>query len=541
MLKLLQTSSLEKVLPQTTCPAAEITGLSALRGETVFYQVAYCANEPKEYTVSVQSAVAEHVRLYAVRCVPVYLATFSFAMDDPNYISHNGGLYPDHLQPLVQPTVKAYSGYEALWVELSGDLPAGDHTVTLVFSAADGERQETTFCLHTIDAALPPQELQYTQWFHTDCISTYYGVEAFSEEHWVLIEKFIRMAAENGVNMLLTPIFTPPLDTAVGGERPTVQLVGISRRNGQYTFDFTALRRWIALGERCGIRYFEMAHLFTQWGAEYTPKIMVEEEGVLHRAFGWDVAATDPRYEAFLDAFLPALTAELRAAGVAERTVFHISDEPEEGHLESYTAAKRLAEKHLQGFRMMDALSSYAFYSRGLVAHPVVATTAIGTFIEHDVRPLWAYYCCGQVAGCSNRLMAMPSWRTRFIAYPLFKFAAEGFLQWGYNFYYTQFSTRPVDPFTETDAGHAFPAGDAFSVYPGPQGPEPSLRLFVFREALQDLRAMRLLEGMMGHEALVKLLEEIAGGTITFGHCAQEAATVLAMRARVNAEIEKRL
>lgn len=34
MLKLLQTSSLEKVLPQTTCPAAEITGLSALRGET---------------------------------------------------------------------------------------------------------------------------------------------------------------------------------------------------------------------------------------------------------------------------------------------------------------------------------------------------------------------------------------------------------------------------------------------------------------------------------------------------------------------------
>ena len=52
---------------------------------------------------------------------------------------------------------------------------------------------------------------------------------------------------------------------------------------------------------------------------------------------------------------------------------------------------------------------------------------------------------------------------------------------------------------------------------------------------------MRLLEGMMGHEALVKLLEEIAGETITFGHCAQEAATVLAMRARVNAEIEKRL
>lgn len=31
------------------------------------------------------------------------------------------------------------------------------------------------------------------------------------------------------MNMLYTPLFTPPLDTAVGGERMTVQLVGMEK------------------------------------------------------------------------------------------------------------------------------------------------------------------------------------------------------------------------------------------------------------------------------------------------------------------------
>ena len=47
--------------------------------------------------------------------------------------------------------------------------------------------------------------------------------------------------------MILTPIFTPPLDTAVGGERRTVQLVGITKTGSEYSFDFTLLERWINL------------------------------------------------------------------------------------------------------------------------------------------------------------------------------------------------------------------------------------------------------------------------------------------------------
>ena len=105
--------------------------------------------------------------------------------------------------------------------------------------------------------------------------------------------------------MLLTPVFTPPLDTAVGGERTTIQLVDIRVDNGRYSFGFEKLERWVEMCRECGIRYFEIAHLYTQWGALHCPKIMATVDGEYRRIFGWDADATGDAYRAFLGAFLP--------------------------------------------------------------------------------------------------------------------------------------------------------------------------------------------------------------------------------------------
>jgi diphthamide synthase (EF-2-diphthine--ammonia ligase) len=109
---------------------------------------------------------------------------------------------------------------------------------------------------------LPPQTLIHTSWFHTDCIATRYGVEVWSPAHWGLVERYMRSAVTHGINMILTPVFTPPLDTRVGGERPTVQLVGVTRRGQRYEFDFARLDQWVALARRCGVQYFEISHLW---------------------------------------------------------------------------------------------------------------------------------------------------------------------------------------------------------------------------------------------------------------------------------------
>ena len=86
----------------------------------------------------------------------------------------------------------------------------------------------------------------------------------------------------------------------------------------------------------------------------------------------------------------------------------------------------------------------------------------------------------------------------------------KGFLHWGFNFYNSQYSISHIDPFFNTHASYAFPSGDAFLVYPGPdEKPMSSIRAQVQREALDDLNALTTLESVIGRERVVALIMEI--------------------------------
>lgn len=80
-------------------------------------------------------------------------------------------------------------------------------------------------------------------------------------------------------------------------------------------------------------------------------------------------------------------------------------------------------------------------------------------------------------------------------------------MHWGYNYWLTPGSAGLLDPYAITDCMKTFPAGDAFSVYPGQEGPVESIRQAVFYEALQDVRLLQLLEEREGRAAVEKLLE----------------------------------
>ena len=339
--------------------------------------------------------------------------------------------------------------------------------------------------------------------------------------------------------MILTPVFTPPLDTEVGGERPTVQLVDVQKSGDDYRFGFDRLERWVNLCLDCGVKYFEFSHLFTQWGAEHAPKIMATENGQEKRIFGWETDAAGPEYERFLDAFLPALVSFLREHGLGKRSWFHVSDEPHAEHLAAYENASRILKKHLSGFPIIDALSDYSFYENGLVERPIPASNCVEPFLEHQVPDLWTYYCCSQYKKVSNRFFCFPSARNRILGMQLYKYHIAGFLQWGYNFWYSQYSVRPIDPFRVTDAGGAFPSGDAFIVYPGEDGPLESIRSEVFHEALQDMRALTLLEEKIGRDAVIRLLDDGLEHPITFQEYPKDACWLLKKREQVNRLIRK--
>ena len=122
----------------------------------------------------------------------------------------------------------------------------------------------------------------------------------------------------------------------------------------------------------------------------------------------------------------------------------------------------------------------------------------------------------------------------------MYKYNIVGFLHWGYNFYGNYHSADTVIPFIEQDGDGWVSPGDAFSVYPSISGEAlESIRILVFYEALQDIRAMKLAEKLCGREAVIKLIDEAIGTNVTFDTCAKKAEQILSLREKVNGLIAK--
>lgn len=101
------------------------------------------------------------------------------------------------------------------------------------------EKEGVTICSQTMKlivygVTLPKQKLIHTEWMHADCLADYYNVEVFSEEHWEILKNYFIQYVDRGGNMMLTPLFTSPLDTAVGLERTTAQLIDVEVKDGGY-------------------------------------------------------------------------------------------------------------------------------------------------------------------------------------------------------------------------------------------------------------------------------------------------------------------
>ena len=549
-------SSLEKVFVDESIDSFDrLESISALRGERLSFQLIAKISDltvarRQDVTVTPIGDLAEYMTVRSVdhTAVPTPIITSEpgFEPYDSNYLRCECGLYPDVLSPLSGNTAYFTSNQLlSLWVdiEIPKNAEAGKHTVGLRLDAfREGKVFEDTLEVEVIGATLPKQKTYLTQWFHSDCLANYYGVPAWSERHWQIVENFIKAAARNGINMILTPVFTPALDTAIGGERLTVQLVKVTKRSGKYSFNFKLLDRWIEICDRAGIKYFEIAHLSTQWGAKHAPKIMATVDGEYKKIFGWETGSLEEEYVEFLRSFLKAFIRHMKKRGDDKRCYFHISDEPQLADIENYKNVKAAIADILKDYPVMDAMSHIEYYNDGITRMPIPSSRKVQTFIDAKIPGLWTYYSCTGRVGVSNRFMAMPSWRNRSIGMQMYKGGVVGFLQWGFNFYSTGHSVGEVNPYLDASATHAFPAGDSFSVYPATNGDAlDSVRIVIFHEALQDIRAMQLCEKYYKKEEIVAAIENSLGRAIDFTVCATSAKEMLGVRETVNGMIKKAL
>ena len=188
----------------------------------------------------------------------------------------------------------------------------GEKTITLQITDAENKRvYEETLTFHVIHSLVTEQTLIHTQWFHTDSLANYYEVDAFSNDHWQIVENFIKTAGENGINMIHNTNFHPSTNKirrSVVSEQQC-SLLMFHWRMARYTFDFSQLKRSVGKYVSAIIYNTLKLPIYLHNGEQkFTPKVMVEENGVLSRKFGWDVKADSNEYVTFLQDLLPNLT-----------------------------------------------------------------------------------------------------------------------------------------------------------------------------------------------------------------------------------------
>lgn len=535
-------SSLEKLFPHSAHLAPKIQKLSGLWGETVSFQISFhaAADENRIFcSVSVKHPCCKP-EIFVVEQVPCSFPCAPTATGA--YLTKSPTLMPDPLIPYTgKPLrIKPFLS-QILWVDLPISMQDSSGDIEIIFSDRDGNCiEKTTLPLTVIPTPLTAQKTQHSEWFYADCLCDKHNCEMFSDEFFEIAAKYFRLATQHSVDTLLTPVFTPSLDIEEGGRRTPSQLVKVYRSETGYAFDFSLFHRWVEVAKSCGIQFFEIAPFFTQWGAKCAVEIYSETEQGKQTLFGWDTPADSLEYANFLKQFLCQFMPHLHQLEIADKTFFHVSDEPYINHIEQYQTAYKAIAPYIENCPILDALREPEFYRRGLVNIPVVAENFITPFLRMKrTGPLWTYCCCSQDSLVPNFFMAMPSSRGRILGILLYLEKLDGFLRWGFNFWHSQFSIEQIDPYRVTDSGMGFPSGDAFLVYPpksSDQMPVASLRLKTIREAFQDKRALDTLEQKIGRDQVVALIYKHLG-KIRFSRYPSQTEKLLSLREEINQKL----
>ena len=464
----------------------------AARNERVSFQacIRNTATQPVDVRLEVMGDLDATIR--RVGYVPVKHHNTDTEKSELDGVGHIPGMVPDPLFPEHSVTAGPFETH-AFWVTVNvpTDASPGERGLEVRFIIGPIRPIETlSATIHVSPLILhPADDSPVAHWFYADALCDWHKVEPFEEAFWHVVKPYMLDMVEHGGNCMYVPLFTPPTD---GVKRPT-QLLKVSESGGQYAFDFSDVKKWVALAKECGAQWFEWTHFFWQWGVQYALRIYRSNRDRESLLWPPETAATSETYRNFLSQFLPKFHDFLQAENLLDRSIFHVSDEPHgDEHLENYRRARSMLKELAPWMKVADALSDIRFGLEGLTDMPIPSISVAKSFVEAGI-PSYAYFCCGPRGKYLQRLMDTPLPKIRMSGWLFYKLRALGFLHWGYNYWYKSQTQQLIDPFTE-QSGCAWPGwayGDTFVVYPGPDGPIDSIRWEVFAESLQDLALLR--------------------------------------------------
>jgi len=372
---------------------------------------------------------------------------------------------------------------QPIWITafIPPNAPAGDYAGEIVVMSAK-MNSSISIALHVYPVTLTSERnLWLTNWFNAYGVATGHRVTAWSEGHWLLIERYARMMAEHRQNVIITPIF---------------DLIRFIREpNGSLGCDFSNFDRWVELFRRAGvIGRIEGGHLAgrSDWNAiDFdSPVITVynPDGGVAYTQASMKTTSAD--YFNFLAQFLPRLQQHLDDKGWTSSYIQHLTDEPISANSASYRILAGYVEQLAPKLKRLDANQDIDLVGALDIWVPILNEFDLQQSFYEQRRAAgeetWFYTCLAPTGMYPNRFIDYPLIKTRILHWFNFRYNLSGYLHWGLNYW-------SEDPFMDVEPSN-LPPGDAFIIYPGHDGPLSSIRFETLRLGVQDFELLKALE-----------------------------------------------
>ena len=420
---------------------------------------------------------------------------------------------------LLSDTAAAVSAGQpvALWVEkeIPADAEPGETTVTVRFFLSDRDADEVpageaSAVIRVWPCTLPsPHEQRFylDLWQHSSILARTHETPLWSDAHFAVLEQYVRTLGELGQRAVTLVCSEIPwrgqscayeyLDSANLFEYSIVRVT--RSRGGVFSYDYSAMDRYIALCERYGIdAEYSLYGLCGVWTEKGEPQLIPGYPDNIRIRYldEADGCMKFVRNAADADAYIAALERHFFETGRIGR-VRVAADEPSDP-VKYRRALDHLAEI-APHFRFKAAINHAEFIPE--FGHEVYDFAPFINCLCREYeklreykatmpgkRFLW-YLCCGP--DFPNTFLRSPLAESWLVGVLTSYAGMDGFLRWDYNVY-------PDDP-RESVSYSEFPAGDVNFVYPSKNG-----------APLLTLRWKALRRGIRFYELLERLREKDA-------------------------------
>ncbi len=377
--------------------------------------------------------------------------------------------YPDPL--LAEKSLNVVEGHaQPIWltIPIPFNATAGEYLGEVeVTGSAEGDRfvgvMPVSIRVHNV--TIEKTRMWSSCWFGPQMKKMGIEGSAFSPEYWSLIRKFAENLAQHRQNVI--KVSPDKLCEFSVGEKGEI-LIDFAR------FDKT-VQLFIDEGVIGRIEGDPLGRRVNGWNTPFVINTRTVVDGKLVKGTAQPDSAEADDYCRW---YLTTLASHLEEKGWNEVFMQHLGDEPTWQTRESYYQLSQLARTYAPGIKLIEATHTHALPDDTIDVWMPLLSTLPDNYEGFKKRrdagaEIWTYTCLHPQGGWANRLIEQPLLKTRLLAWINFRYGIAGQLNWGYN------SWRSDDPFTQlTPKGGPgyLPAGDAWMVYPSPDGPLDSIR-----------------------------------------------------------------